>query len=128
TAAPVSQPEPAEPVDESWFIPENFDTPGFLDNAKAQFIKIQAVWDSGDLEQLRHYLTDDLLAEIKPELQTRPEGRTEVVLLNAELMGIETVSGGHLASIRYSGMLRESPDAEAFRFEEVWNLYKAENE
>lgn len=132
SAAPAYQAEPAapaEPVDESWFIPENFDTPGFLENAKAQFIKIQAVWDSGDVEQLRDYLTDDLLAEIKPELQARAAGdKTEVVLLNAELMGIETVSGGHLASIRYSGMLRESANTEAFRFEEVWNLYKAENE
>ena len=129
TAAPAYQAEPAQPVDDSWFIPENFDTPGFLDNAKAQFIKIQSVWDSGNVEQLSEYLTNDLIAEIKPELQARAEGdKTEVVLLNAELMGIETVSGGHLASIRYSGMLRESPDAEAFRFEEVWNLYKAENE
>ena len=129
TAQPAVQAEPAQPVDESWFIPENFDTPGFLDNAKGQFVKIQSVWDSGDVEQLREYLTDDLIAEIKPELQARAEGaKTEVVLLNAELMGIETVSGGHLASIRYSGMLRESADAEAFRFEEVWNLYKAENE
>ena len=50
-----------------------------------------------------------------------------MVLLNAELLGIEQVSGGHLASVRYSGMLRESRDGEAFRFEEVWNLYKGEN-
>lgn len=133
TAAPstpsVAQAPAAEPVDESWFIPENFDTPGFLANAKAQFTKIQAVWDSGDMDQLREYLTDDLIAEVAPELQSRAAGgKTEVVLLNAELLGIETVSGGHLASIRYSGMLREAPDAEAFRFEEVWNLYKAENE
>lgn len=125
-AAPAVQPEPD---DESWFIPENFDTPGFLNNAKAQFIKIQSIWDNGDIEQLRDYMTDDLIAEIAPELDKRAAGdKTEVVLLNAELMGIETVSGGHLASIRYSGMLRESAQAEAFRFEEVWNLYKAENE
>ena len=50
----------------------------------------------------------------------------EVVLLNAELLGIEAVSGGHLASVRYSGMLREEAGAEAFRFEEVWNLFKAD--
>lgn len=128
-ATPAFKSEPAQPVDESWFIPENFDTPGFLDNAKAQFIKIQSVWDSGDIEQLRDYLTDDLIAEVKPEIEARAAGeKTEVVLLNAELMGIETVSGGHLASIRYSGMLRENPETEAFRFEEVWNLYKADNE
>ncbi|AEC21923.1 hypothetical protein PT7_3383 [Pusillimonas sp. T7-7] len=124
-AAPVV---PAPPVDKSWFIPGDFDTSAFLANAKAQFIEIQAVWDSGDLTRLTDYMTDDLVAEIKPELMARGEGNvTEVVLLNAELLGIEAVSGGHLASVRYSGMLREAKDAEAFRFEEVWNLYKGDN-
>src|SRR5690606_12586634 len=128
TAAPAADTVPAAPVDKSWFIPSDFDTPAFLANAKAQFIEIQAVWDSGDLDRLKEYMTDDLVAELKPELMTRNEGNvTDVVLLNAELLGIEAVSGGHLASVRYSGMLRESKDAEAFRFEEVWNLYKGDN-
>lgn len=119
----------AAPVDEKWFIPADFDTPAFLATAKAQFVAIQAVWDSGDLNKLADYLTDDLIAEFKPQILAR-EGKpesTEIVLLNAELMGIEAVAGGHLASVRYSGMLRESSQSEAFRFEEVWNLYKAEN-
>ena len=122
-------PAPSAPVDETWFIPGDFDTPTFLAKAKAQFIAIQKIWDSGDVDRLSEYLTDDLIAEIKPQILAR-EGKpeaTEVVLLNAELLGIETVAGGHLASVRYSGMLRESAGAEAFRFEEVWNLYKAEN-
>lgn len=127
-AAPAVAPVPAAPVDESWFIPENFDTAAFLANAKQQFIKIQSLWDRGDLEELREYMTDDLIAEVKPELMGRGEDNyTEVVLLNAELLGIEKVSGGHLASVRYSGMLRESREGEAFRFEEVWNLYKGDN-
>jgi predicted lipid-binding transport protein (Tim44 family) len=115
-------------VDENWFIPADFDTPAFLATAKAQFVAIQAVWDSGDLSHLEEYLTDDLLAEFKPQILAR-EGKpesTEVMLLNAQLMGIESVAGGHLASVRYSGMLRESRDTEAFRFEEIWNLYKAD--
>lgn len=125
-AAPAAVPAP--PVDEKWFIPSDFDTSAFLANAKRQFVEIQAVWDSGDLDKLRDYLTDDLIAEIKPQLLERVAGNhTEVVLLNAELLGIEAVSDGHLASVRYSGMLRESAEAEAFRFEEVWNLYKEDN-
>jgi predicted lipid-binding transport protein (Tim44 family) len=117
---------PAAPVDDKWFIPGDFDTSSFLANAKSQFVEIQAVWDSGDLQKLREFMTDDLIAEVKPEILARAEGsKTDVVLLNAELLGIEAVSGGHLASVRYSGMLREAADAEAFRFEEVWNLYKA---
>ncbi len=126
-AAPVSA-VPAPPVDEKWFIPGDFDTSTFLATAKAQFLEIQAVWDSGDLDKLRDYMTDDLIAEVKPEILARNENNvTEVVLLNAELLGIEAVSGGHLASVRYSGMLREAKESEAFRFEEVWNLYKADN-
>lgn len=126
-AAPLSA-VPAPPVDEKWFIPGDFDTSSFLSNAKAQFIEIQSVWDSGNVDKLRDYMTDDLIAEVKPEILARSgENVTEVVLLNAELLGIEAVSGGHLASVRYSGMLREAKESEAFRFEEVWNLYKADN-
>lgn len=120
----------ASPADESWFIPGDFDTPAFLANAKKQFAEIQRIWDSGDVSQLSDYLTDDLIAEIKPQIEARggKAEHTEIVLLTAELLGIETVSGGHLASVRYSGMLREAPGAEAFRFEEVWNLYKADGQ
>ena len=118
---------PAPPVDESWFIPGDFDTPTFLANAKTQFVEIQKLWDQGDVEQLRTYLTDDLLKEASPQIaQRQGDNVTQVVLLNAELLGIEKVADGHLASVRYSGMLREELGAEAFRFEEVWNLFKAD--
>ncbi len=116
-------------ADPNWFIPGDFDVPTFLSQAKQRFVQIQALWDAGNRDNLREYLTDDLLVEITPQLPQHDEGnQTEVVLLNAELLGIETVAGGHLASVRYSGMLRESAGAEAFRFEEVWNLYKADGQ
>ena len=74
-------------------------------------MRIQAVWDSGETDRLREFLTDDLIVELKPQLAERggAANKTEVVLLNAELLGIETVSDGHLASVRFSGMLREAP-------------------
>jgi len=129
-AAPAAiAPGVAQPVDPSWFIPGDFDTAAFLAQAKQQFVHIQGIWDSGRLDQLGEYLTDDLIAEMKPQLQAREAGgKTEVILLNAELLGIEQVAGGHLASVRYSGMLREAKQAEAFRFEEVWNLYKEDGQ
>ena len=113
--------------DQNWFIPVDFDTNRFLQEAKAQFVSIQKVWDSGDLTQMRSFLTDDLLKELQAQLSGRVgENHTEVVLLNAEMLGIEKVTDGHLASVRFSGMLREQVGAEAFRFEEVWNLFKPE--
>jgi len=119
----------AQPIDPSWFIPDDFDSAGFLAQAKKQFVVIQGIWDSGRLDQLSEYLTDDLISEMKPQLQARQaNGNTEVILLNAELLGIEKVADGHLASVRYSGMLREANEPEAFRFEEVWNLYKEDGQ
>jgi len=131
SAAPSMPPSmvAAPPVDASWFVPADFDTAGFLAQAKKQFVLIQGIWDSGRLDQLSEYLSDDLMAEMKPQLQARAaNGKTEIVLLNAELLGMEQVAGGHLASVRYSGMLREAGETEASRFEEVWNLYKQDGQ
>jgi predicted lipid-binding transport protein (Tim44 family) len=76
---------------------------------------------------MRNFLTEDLLKELQAQLSGRVgENHTEVVVLNAEMLGIEKVTDGHLASVRFSGMLREQVGAEAFRFEEVWNLFKPE--
>jgi predicted lipid-binding transport protein (Tim44 family) len=113
--------------EQNWFIPADFDSQRFLNEAKQQFISIQKVWDSGDVSQLRNFLTDDLMKELQVQLSGRTgTNQTEVVLLNAEMLGIEQVTDGHLASVRFSGMLREQAGAEAFRFEEVWNLFKPE--
>lgn len=113
--------------DQNWFIPVDFDTQRFLSEAKKQFVSIQKVWDSGNVSEMRNFLTDDLMKELQAQLSGRiEENHTEVVLLNAELLGIEKVNDGHLASVRFSGMLREQAGTEAFRFEEVWNLFKPE--
>ncbi len=117
----------AKQSEQNWFIPADFDSQRFLQEAKQQFVAIQKVWDSGDVSQLRNFLTDDLMKELQVQLSGRSgTNHTEVVLLNAEMLGIEQVTDGHLASVRFSGMLREQAGAEAFRFEEVWNLFKPE--
>ena len=125
---PAATTEVAQPVDTSWYIPADFNTVAFLQEAKKQFAHVQAIWDKGDVEQLRGYLTDDLVKELSPQI-TENAGRTktDIVLLNAELLGMEQVADGHLASVRFSGMLREEANQAAFRFEEVWNLYKTDN-
>lgn len=110
----------------TWTIPAGFDVQAFLQGAKTHFVSMQKAWDQGDVDALREFMTDDMLAETRQQLAGREgENVTEIVLLNAELLGIEDVGDGHLASVRFSGMLREARGAESERFEEVWNLYKA---
>src|SRR3546814_14801922 len=97
-------------------MPGDFDTSTFLATAKTQFREIQAVWDSGDLDKLRDYMTDDLIADVKPEIVAREDkNATEVVLLNAGPLGFDAVSGGHLARARYSGLLCDATETEDLR-------------
>jgi predicted lipid-binding transport protein (Tim44 family) len=122
------QPSTLDTAVGSWFIPANFDQTTFLTEAKKQFVAIQKIWDQGDIAALNDVLTEDMLAEFSDQLSHRQSVNvTEVVILNADLLGIEKMSEGYLASVQFSGMIREDANAEAKGFEEVWNLYKGQS-
>jgi len=112
----------------SWFIPANFDQTMFLNESKKQFVAIQQIWDQGDTVALSNVLTEDMLAEFSEQIAHRQSASsTEVVILNADLLGIEKMSDGYLASVQFSGMIREDDNPDAKGFEEVWNLYKGQS-
>ena len=48
----------------------------------------------------------------------------DVASLQAELLEVTTEGGKHWASVHFSGLIRETPGAQAEGFEEVWNLVK----
>lgn len=132
---PVQQPQPAQlrSVDAAsssghapWGIPADFDTDGFLRQAKAQFIRMQAVWDKADVNDLREFTSPEMFAELRLQLQERgpSPNHTDVVSLNAEMLGLETIGNEYLASVRFSGMIREAENTPAEAFTEVWNLSK----
>ncbi len=107
-------------------IPAGFDTAGFLRQAKLNFVKLQAVHDSGELDELHEFTTDEMFESIRQDLQQhRASGQqTDVVTLNADLLEALTEGNSHWASVRFSGMIRENPDAQPESFEEIWNLAK----
>jgi predicted lipid-binding transport protein (Tim44 family) len=107
-------------------VPADFDVPGFVRNAKTYYIRLQAAWDRADANDIREFTTPEMFAEMKMQLQERGAASnfTDVVSLDAELLGVETVDGEYLASVRFSGMIRESENALAEPFAEVWNLTK----
>jgi predicted lipid-binding transport protein (Tim44 family) len=67
-----------------------------------------------------------MFAEIKMDLADRgtSPNKTDVVSVEAEMLGIETQAAEYLASVRFSGMIREEANAPAQPFAEVWNLTK----
>lgn len=109
-----------------WGVPADFDTQGFLRNAKTHFIRLQAAWDKADVNDIREFTTPEMFAELKMQLQERgaSPNNTDVVSLDAELLGIETHENYYLASVKFSGMIKEAMNAPAEPFAEVWNLSK----
>ncbi len=107
-------------------IPADFDTQGFLRHAKTHFIRMQAAWDKADINDIREFTTPEMYAELKMQLTERGQSpnNTDVVSLNAELLGIDTSAIEHLASVRFSGMIREADNAPTEAFTEIWVLSK----
>lgn len=104
-------------------VPASFDTDAFLREAKVAFVRLQAAWDAGNLDDIREFTTPEMFAEIKLDLDARSgENRTDVVQLNAELAGVEDRGNEYVASVRFRGLLRETQGAAAEPFDEMWNL------
>lgn len=112
-------------------VPADFDVPAFLRNAKTYFIRLQAAWDRADVNDIREFTTPEMFGELRLQLQERgaSPNHTDVVSLDANLLGLETVGDEYLASVRFSGMIKEAENAPAAPtpaapFAEVWNLSK----
>jgi predicted lipid-binding transport protein (Tim44 family) len=107
-------------------LPPGFDEHAFLENAKQYFVTLQKAWDQGDLASLREFTTPEMFATIQEDLagRTDPSNQTDVVTINARLLGIETIDAHYYCSVQFSGMIREQQGAPASDFTEIWNLSK----
>jgi predicted lipid-binding transport protein (Tim44 family) len=115
---------------QTWGIPADFDTVGFVSAAKQNFMTLQQAWDRSDIGALRSMMTDSMLDEIKAQLAEREAtakgqiNHTEVVMLDAHLLGIEDVGNTYMASVEFAGLIREEPSSGPTPFREVWNMTK----
>lgn len=103
-------------------MPAEFDAAGFLRAAKENFIRLQVASVRGRLDELRDVITTDMYEMLRSEAGAA--ARSDVVTLNANLLEVATEAGRHRASVRFFGLLRPNPGAEAASFEQVWNLVK----
>ncbi len=107
-------------------IPADFDTVGFLRHAKSNFIRMQAAWDRADVNDIREFTTPEMFGELKMQLTERgaSPNHTDVVTIDAELLGIETSEREYIASVRFHGMIKEAENAQPEYFSETWVLTK----
>jgi predicted lipid-binding transport protein (Tim44 family) len=104
--------------------PPWFDGPAFVEAAKTHFTRLQAAWDEADFRDIREYTTPRLFAELQRERQRLGDGAqlTEVVTLNADLLGVRREEDMAVASVAFSGLIREEESGTADRFEEIWHV------
>ena len=116
---------------QTWGIPAGFDVDSFVTAAKRNFVTLQDAWDRSDISALRSMMTDTMVVEIRNQLAEREAqfpgqpNKTEVVMLDAQLLGIEEQADDYMASVEFNGMIREDASSGPSPFREVWNMTKS---
>ena len=107
-------------------FPPGFDAEAFAREAKLNFIRLQAAFDAGNLDDLRAFTAPEIFAELSMELAERGTAAqtTDVMTLNAEVLDAVDEGTRHIVSVRFTGLVREAADQGAIPLDEVWHLSK----
>ncbi|MEW5942642.1 MAG: Tim44-like domain-containing protein [Pseudomonadota bacterium] len=125
-AEPAASAAPA-PAATKGSRPDWFEDEPFLRSAKANFIRLQAANDAGDLNDIREFTTPEMFAEISLQIQERggkPQ-KTDVVTMIAEMVEVVTEGDLVIASVRFRGLIREEEHGPADPFNEIWHVQKS---
>lgn len=91
------------------------------------FLRLQEAWDSNDAAALAALTTPTMLEELHAQLcgYAGCSGRTDVLSLDASLLGYEQRDSVELVCVEFSGMLRDSAHSGATPFRELWMLERS---
>jgi predicted lipid-binding transport protein (Tim44 family) len=106
-------------------IPADFPVESFLRSAKTSFIRLQAANDRKDLDDIREYTTPEMFAEVSMQIQERDHTpqKTDVLAINGELIGVANEGDLAMASVRFTGQLREN-NGTPETVDEIWHVQK----
>ena len=107
-------------------FPPGFDAEAFAREAKLNFIRLQAAFDSRNLDDVRAFTAPEVFAEISMQLAERGDApqTTDVLMLNADVLEAVDESNRHVVSVRFTGQVREEEGVAPVAIDEVWHLSK----
>ncbi|MEW6589556.1 MAG: Tim44-like domain-containing protein [Pseudomonadota bacterium] len=107
-------------------FPPGFDAAAFAREAKLNFIRLQAAFDAGNLDDLRAFTSPEVFAELSMQIAERGAAAqaTDVVQVDADVLEALDEAGRHVVSVRFTGLVREADGEAAHPFDEVWHLTK----
>lgn len=118
-----SQPPAADPgVD----VPAGFDTDEFLRGAKMAYTRMQQAWDRRDLDDIAQFATPAVMAALREQMAAEPgPSHTEIMLVNAQLLGAENEGEDQRAQVFFDVLLRERPDQDTpSSAREIWHFLR----
>lgn len=119
--SPSVEPEPSSATPST--LPPGFDADEFLKGAKAIYTRLQASWDKRDLDDIRQFVSPEVLAEIEHQAQADPQpGKTELLLINPSILEAREVEGQTIVSVLYDVMMRENGAEMAKQVRELWHF------
>ena len=108
-------------------VPAGFDRAAFLAGAKQAYRHLQQAWDARDFAELRALATDRVYAELEAQLRERTDqDATQVLGLEAQLLGVERSGDQLIASVLFSAQVREGASQEPSTAREVWHFTRSE--
>lgn len=110
-------------------IPEGFDVAALERQAKVQFIRLQAANDAGNLDDIRQFTTPEMFAEIKMDIGERGGAtqQSDVVRVNAQVLDVVNEPARYVASVRFTGEIKDLDTQATEVFDETWHLIQFHN-
>jgi predicted lipid-binding transport protein (Tim44 family) len=116
-------PEPEAPLAAPPTLPADFDAEEFLKGAKTIYTRLQASWDKRNFEDIRQFVSPEVLTEIKLQAQEDPQpGKTELLLINPSILKVREAEGQTIVSVHYNVMMRENGTEMTKQVRELWHF------
>lgn len=118
-AAPAS-------ADASVDVPAGFNADEFLRGAKMAYTRMQKSWDNRDLDDISQFATQAVMRELRAQAAQDPgPSQTEIIMVNADLVGVEPEGDNTRAQVYFDVLMREDPhQASPENAREIWHFLK----
>lgn len=109
------------------------ETAAFIAQARNCFVAMQQAWDEADIARLRAMMTQEMADTVNDRLQERAEQgpspqAAEIVVLEARFLDMEQTQNQRIASVEFSGMVREAQTLAPAPFREIWDMTQSRDD
>jgi predicted lipid-binding transport protein (Tim44 family) len=118
-----SSPRTGSVIGRTAHTPADFDAEEFPKGAKTIYTRLQASWDKRKFEDIRQFVSPEVLTEIKLQAQEDSQpGKTELLLINPSILKVREAEGQTIVSVHYNVMMRENGTEMAKQVRELWHF------